>query len=58
MATNYEKIKSCSIEEMVAFINETPGIHACRFCTRQKGDGSSCDCEKYIKEWLESEELI
>lgn len=55
MTTNYEKIKNCSIEEMVEFINTTPGIHACRFCTRQKSDGTICDCEKYIKLWLESE---
>ena len=52
--TNYERIKSMSIDEMAGYFNE---IFDCRNCPNDmflcesKGDV----CTKYIKQWLESE---
>lgn len=53
MATNFERIKNMTIEEMLESIMLLDG--ACKFCSC---DGKNCgdyDCEKGIKQWLESE---
>ena len=52
--TNYERIKSMSVEEMADYFNE---IFDCCNCPN---DMFLCEsngnvCTKYIKQWLESE---
>lgn len=52
--TNYERIKSMSIDEMADYFNEIFD------CTNCPNDMYLCEsngyvCTKYIKRWLESE---
>ena len=52
--TNYDRIRSMSIDEMAGYFNE---IFDCRNCPN---DMFLCEsngnvCTKYIKQWLESE---
>ena len=54
--TNYEKIKTMSIDEMAVFIIKQ--TNHCDFCSRKNCPtcvGIEGGCEKYIKEYLESE---
>lgn len=48
--TNYEKIKSMSVDEMARFLENTTSIVAIKL------DGEYiCNDKDYIKQWLESE---
>lgn len=55
--TNYEKIKSMSVEEMAEFMRRINHIYACDECVAY----GSCpmtygvSCKRFIAEWLESE---
>ncbi len=54
--TNYEKIKSMSIEEFTEFIAEC--MSRCNNCSAFICLDGDCDCrgcKKDIKEWLEKE---
>ena len=52
--TNYERIKSMSIDEMADYFNE---IFDCCNCPNDMFlcEGNGYVCTKYIKQWLESE---
>ncbi len=54
--TNYEKIKSMSIEEMDKFIGRIMDCCClkCEECPLPFSDSESCDIQS-IKQWLESE---
>lgn len=52
--TNFERIKSMTVEEMASFMGLKP------YCTLRNGidciyGWHDCDCQKHAKEWLESE---
>lgn len=58
--TNYERIKSMSVEEMAKKIFEYGSTYVCTLCKNcyeksicEKAKGT--DCIQYITEWLESE---
>ena len=54
--TNYEKIKSMSVDEMTAFIITKLAFFPCELCEREHN--ASCtheDCFNIHKKWLESE---
>ena len=51
----FEQIKSFTLEQMVAFLNENTD---CRTCSRKTYDNCrdiTTMCRVHIKEWLESE---
>lgn len=52
--TNYERIKSMSLDEMADYFNE---IFDCRNCPIDMFlcEGYGYVCTKYIKRWLEGE---
>lgn len=50
--TNYEKIKSMSVEEMAEFMYENCLCACCPYCD---GGLCHCDCKDGHKKWLESE---
>lgn len=49
--TNYEKIKSMSINEMATLISAPP----CEICDYKGTDCSGVSCNLSVKKWLESE---
>lgn len=51
--TNYEKIKSMSLEEMAEWLDETLLDHDC--CVGIDVNCEECDCISGRKKWLESE---
>lgn len=53
--TNYEKIKSMSVEEMARFIGNTPSINSCEFCFYGGDDCFNIRCSYGVKKWLEQE---
>ena len=54
MQTNYERIKSMTVEEMAGFLDVFT-INSCDFCCNQWSIGCYHECELKIKQWLESE---
>ncbi len=55
MVTNYERIKSMSIEEMAESIKEKLPIDCCLLCIGCPDEEFETNCKKYIKQWLQSE---
>lgn len=59
--TNYENIKSMSVEEMANKIFTYGAIGVCDLCCKFCNDEENCqashgtDCQQRIMEWLESE---
>lgn len=56
--TNYEKIKSMSIEEMAEYVDSHEALrNICKYCEFQFKDCSyvHISCNPAIKKWLESE---
>jgi hypothetical protein len=54
--TNYEKIKSMSIEEMAYFIDKLNYINGiCEHCEYQYKDCSTISCISALEQWLKSE---
>ena len=49
--TNFEKIKSLTVKEMVNFICEG----ACNYCIYADGDCRGFKCREGVREWLEQE---
>lgn len=54
--TNHERIKNMSVEEMAEFIRDTNCSHCIDNC--HSGTPYKGGCNKGIKKWLESEDLI
>lgn len=53
MTTNYERIKSMSVEEITKFL-DVFSVNSCDFCGNWT-KGCHFECEQRIKQWLESE---
>lgn len=56
--TNYDRIKSMSVEEMAAFINHCENVpcQCCNYKGNLCGDGTDTEmCKNEISEWLNSE---
>ena len=53
MTTNYEKIKNMTVEEMAKFLADFPE-QSCTLCGKWN-KGCYLECDKYIKQWLQSE---
>lgn len=54
--TNYEKIKSMSIDEMAEWLYEFNDDSLCEYCYGCNKENEELGCEEYFKQWLESEE--
>ena len=52
-ATNFDRIKAMSVEEMADMLQEN--IHTCDFCIKKDADCREEHCKDNIKKWLESE---
>lgn len=52
--TNYERIKSMSIDEMAKFICQQP--HPCKWCDLAHNPYICSEAVKIHKQWLEDEE--
>ena len=54
--TNYEKIKSMSVDEMAKFLDHT-FVLDCGVCPRRKNCATfiPANCSKALKDWLKAE---
>ena len=54
--TNYDRIKSMSVEEMAEFIErKTEDLEICTHCPAYKMCDTHIKCGENIKQWLEQE---
>lgn len=53
--TNFEKIKSMSIEEMAKVLDDSKSVFSCDDCPQRNSACTVGDCLPHIKKWLESE---
>ena len=53
--TNFEKIKSMSIEEMAVLLHNPKSVFSCDDCPQRNSACTPRDCLPNIRKWLESE---
>lgn len=53
--TNFEKIKTMTVEEMAKLLDEGECWHCVRYKTQTALECLGCVCADGVKQWLESE---